>query len=174
MELGIEKITKDDMNLNRGTEEGGEMIKKSISELGLGRSILLDKNNRVISGNKTLDAAIALGVLKVRVVDTDGSQLVAVKRKDLDLDTQKGREAALADNAVAKANIDFDEEMIDMVTEKFQLSREALGFDRSSAKVMTKEEMEAYDAENGVEPSTAVCPNCFTEFIVEDIDDEEE
>jgi hypothetical protein len=39
----------------------------------------------------------------VIVVETTGNQIVAVKRTDIDLDSKKGREMALADNATAKA-----------------------------------------------------------------------
>jgi site-specific DNA-methyltransferase (adenine-specific) len=48
----------------------------------------------------------------VIVVETTGNQIVAVKRTDIDLDSKKGREMALADNATAKANIDWDVEAL--------------------------------------------------------------
>lgn len=166
-EINIQDVIPDDQNINLGTEEGRAMLSESIRRLGTGRSILLDKNNRLIAGNKTLEEAIKLGIVKVQVVDSDGSQLVAVKRVDMDLDSKDGRELALADNAVAKANIKFDESVIDRITEQFGLSREGLGFDKKEANLMTGEEREKYDMDNGVAPSTAVCPNCFTEFALE-------
>ena len=70
--VDIRDIIPDDHNFNAGTEKGREMIEKSFRELGAGRSILLDKNNRIIAGNKSQQAAIATGITKVRIVDTDG------------------------------------------------------------------------------------------------------
>lgn len=57
---------------------------KSLTRLGAGRSIVADKNGVVIAGNKTLQAAEAQGI-PVRIVETDGKELVVVQRTDLDL-----------------------------------------------------------------------------------------
>ena len=85
---------------------------KSLRKFGLGRSILIDRNNRIIAGNKTAEKAADIGIGKVVIVETDGTSLVAVKRNDIDLDTSTGREMALADNATGKANLSFDTELI--------------------------------------------------------------
>ena len=55
--VDIRDIIPDDHNFNKGTEKGREMIEKSFRELGAGRSILLDKNNRIIAGNKSQQAS---------------------------------------------------------------------------------------------------------------------
>ena len=73
------------------------MIEKSFRELGAGRSILLDKNNRIIAGNKSQQAAIASGIKRVRVIETTGDELVAVKRTDVDIDSKEGRKMAYLD-----------------------------------------------------------------------------
>lgn len=119
-ETSIDKLVFDDKNFNRGTQFGEHLMDKSIRELGLGRSILLDKNNRIIAGNKTTEKAGELGFDKVVVVETDGNTLVAVKRTDVDLDSQKGRELALADNATSKANLEWDSETLAEVMEEFE------------------------------------------------------
>jgi DNA modification methylase len=107
-QIKIKDLVPDNKNYNKGTEFGGSLIEKSLRKLGAGRSILLDKNNRIIAGNKTIENAGAIGLQDVIVVETTGNQIVAVKRTDIDLDSKKGREMALADNATAKANIDWD------------------------------------------------------------------
>lgn len=106
--LNIEELQQDDKNFNAGTEEGQRMMEKSFSELGAGRSILIDKNGKIIAGNKSQQAAIAAGIKKVRVIETTGDELVAVKRTDIDINSKKGREMALADNATTKVNLVFD------------------------------------------------------------------
>lgn len=108
----LKDLIQDDRNLNKGTERGQELIEKSLREFGAGRSLLLDKNNRIIAGNKTHKNAEALGMDDVIIVETDGTKLVAVKRTDVDLDTKKGREMALADNATVKSDLDWDTDMM--------------------------------------------------------------
>lgn len=45
----------------------------------------------------------------MRIIETTGDELVAVKRTDIDLDSKKGREIALADNAASRLNLQWDE-----------------------------------------------------------------
>ncbi len=108
----LKDLVPDDRNYNKGNEFGNALIEKSLSKFGAGRSILLDKNNRIIAGNKTVENAGSIGMDNVIIVETTGEDIVAVKRTDVDLDSETGREMALADNASAKANIEWDEETI--------------------------------------------------------------
>ena len=104
----IDELIPDDKNFNKGTEYGNSLIEKSLRKFGAGRSVLIDKNNRIIAGNKTIENASAIGLDDVIVVETDGKKIVAVKRTDIDLDSKEGRELALADNATSKANLVWD------------------------------------------------------------------
>lgn len=107
--IDINELTQDQHNFNKGTAKGKKLMNKSLKELGAGRSILIDKNGNIIAGNKTQKAAIEAGITKVRVIETTGDELVAVKRTDVDLDSKKGREMALADNAASRLNLEWDE-----------------------------------------------------------------
>ena len=127
IETNIESLVPDNKNFNKGTEYGDHLIDESLRRFGLGRSILIDKNNRVIAGNKTAEKAADIGFTDVVVVEVDGNQLVAVKRKDIDLDSAKGRELALADNATGKANLCFDTDLIMQEAEKFDFDPEDWG-----------------------------------------------
>lgn len=109
----LKDLIPDDKNFNKGSEFGNSLIEKSFRKFGAGRSILLDKNNRIIAGNKSVENAGAIGMEDVIVVESDGTKIIAVKRTDIDLDSIIGREMALADNASAKANIVFDAELIE-------------------------------------------------------------
>ena len=104
------ELIGDDKNFNKGSDIGAEMIRKSFEKFGAGRSILIDKNNRIIAGNKSVEFS---GIEDVQIVESDGTKLIAVKRTDIDLDSPQGREMALADNASAKANIVFDAELVE-------------------------------------------------------------
>jgi hypothetical protein len=88
------ELIADDKNFNKGSENGAEMIRKSFQKFGSGRSILIDKNNRIIAGNKSVEYS---GIEDVLIVESDGTQLIAVKRTDIDLDSPQGREMALAE-----------------------------------------------------------------------------
>lgn len=127
IETNIESLVPDDKNFNKGTQYGDHLMDESLRRFGLGRSILIDKNNRIIAGNKTAEKAADIGFTDVVVVEVDGNQLVAVKRKDIDLDSAKGRELALADNATGKANLCFDTDLIMQEAEKFDFDPEDWG-----------------------------------------------
>jgi len=106
-------IRPDVKNANKGTERGRYMVEASLRETGAGRSILLDKDGRIIAGNKTFEAASDIG-LPVRIVQTDGSELVAVQRTDLDLDDYTGtaRKLAYYDNRTSSVDLAWDVEQI--------------------------------------------------------------
>lgn len=106
-------ITPDARNANRGTERGRYMVEASLRETGAGRSILLDKDGRIVAGNKTFEAASDIG-LPVRIVETDGTELVAVKRTDLDLsdDTGMARKLAYYDNRSSETSLSWDAEQV--------------------------------------------------------------
>ena len=107
--IDIEDLTPDAHNFNQGTDEGRQLMQRSLTELGAGRSILVDRNGNVIAGNKTQEAAIKSGIRRVRVIETDGTELVAVKRTDIDIDSAKGRELAIVDNLATQVNLAWDE-----------------------------------------------------------------
>ena len=127
--IKITDLVQDDRNLNRGNARGKELVETSVGRFGAGRSVLIDKNNRIIAGNKTQEAAIAKGIKDVIVVETDGTQLVAVKRNDVDLDSKDGREMALADNATVKADLEWDTEQMESIAEDFGIDMEAWDVD---------------------------------------------
>ena len=106
--VDIQTLVQDDHNFNKGTEAGRQLMERSFSELGAGRSILVDKDGRIIAGNKSQKAAIAAGIKKVRIIETTGDELVAVKRTDISLDSKEGRELALADNLTTQVNLEWD------------------------------------------------------------------
>jgi sporulation protein YlmC with PRC-barrel domain len=107
----ISDITPDSKNANKGTQRGRGLLEKSLRQYGAGRSIVVDKGGHVIGGNKTIDVAADLG-LPIRVVETDGEELVVVQRTDLDIDSAAGRGLAIADNRASEASLDWDTEML--------------------------------------------------------------
>lgn len=118
----IEDLQFDNKNFNKHTEFGLSLLEKSLRNNGAGRSILIDKNNRIIGGNGVVEVAGQIGLDKVRIVESDGTEIIAVKRTDIDLDSKQGREMALADNATAAADLEWDAETIAEVETEFDIS----------------------------------------------------
>lgn len=119
--VAIDQLVPDNANANRGTLYGQELLRKSFRELGAGKSVLIDKNNRLIAGNKSTDAAKMEGIKDVIIVDTEGDVLVAVRRKDLSLDSKKGREMSIGDNAIGEKNLEWSESALQYMTEKWDM-----------------------------------------------------
>ena len=117
----ISDLQFDDKNFNKHTEFGMSLLEKSLRNNGAGRSILIDKNNRIIGGNGVVEVAGQIGLNNVRIVESDGTEIIAVKRTDIDLDSKQGREMALADNATAAADLDWDVEAIADVSAEFDI-----------------------------------------------------
>lgn len=120
-------LIPDDHNLNKGTERGKELIARSINQFGAVRGIAVDKDNRIIAGNKTVENAIEQGIEDVIIVETTGKELVVTKRTDTSLDTKQGREMALADNASVKVDLDWDTDALNSVAEDFEINTEEWG-----------------------------------------------
>ena len=108
------ELKPDKNNANKGTEVGREILLKSLQDNGAGRSILLDKHNNIIAGNKTFEAALKLG-LPVRVIPTEGDEIIAVQRTNVDLYDEEdttGRNMAYQDNRASELGLYWDEMQI--------------------------------------------------------------
>lgn len=108
----ISDLIPDHANANKGTERGRYALEASLRQYGAGRSILLDKNGRIIAGNKTAEVAADVGLDDVLIVQTDGTKIVAVQRTDLDIDSPEGRGLAYADNRVGELSLSWDAEQV--------------------------------------------------------------
>jgi hypothetical protein len=118
--IDIEELAQDSHNFNKGNEQGQQLMERSFKELGAGRSILLDRNGNIIAGSKSQQAAIAGGNKKVRVIETTGDELVAVKRTDVDIDSAEGRKMAFLDNLTQEKNLTWDEVELQNVADEIQ------------------------------------------------------
>jgi len=114
----VDDLTPDASNANEGTERGRNMLEQSLGETGAGRSIVVDREGRVIVGNKTFGVAKALG-LPIVVVKTDGKQLVVTQREDLDLERDEtARKLAYYDNRTSEVGLSWDAQQIAADLEK--------------------------------------------------------
>ena len=94
------EIKFDQRNYRKHSKKNKELIRKSLVELGAGRSVVIDNENELVAGNGVYEQAQALK-MPVRIVETDGSELVVVKRTDLGTQDDKRKKLALADNSAS-------------------------------------------------------------------------
>ena len=157
----IKDLKFDDENFNDHTEYGMSLLEKSLREHGAGRSILIDKDNNIIAGNGIVEAAGQIGLEDMQIVETTGDKIVAVKRMDVSINSKKGREMAMADNATAAADLSWNMGKIAKATEKYGIDTEDWGLDIAKKKSIKDEK----DIENNP-------PAIVTSFITFDYADE--
>lgn len=152
MASDIGELRFDDKNFNKHTQKGMGLLEKSLQRFGAGRSILIDKDNNIIAGNGIVEAAGSVGLDKVKIIETDGTELIAVKRTDVSLNSDKGREMALADNATAAADLEWDK---DNIAEYFEPEEtEAWGLDLDWDPDTEVEEDEAPEVDENEPPKS--------------------
>ena len=156
--IDIEELAQDTHNFNKGNEQGQELMERSFKEMGAGRSILIDRNGHIIAGNKSQKAAIAAGIKKVRVIETTGDELVAVKRTDVDIDSAEGRKMAYLDNLTTQVNLTWDETELEAVqadVEGFDIAD--FGVDLFDSQTGDEEPLPEEDDFGEGEKTEAVC-----------------
>lgn len=104
------KLKFDPRNYRVHTDKNKRLIRKSLVECGAGRSILFDNDDCLIAGNGVYEQAQELG-LRVRVIESDGTELIAIKRTDLSTEDSRRKALALADNYTSDTSV-FDIEAI--------------------------------------------------------------
>lgn len=106
----VADLKQDAGNYRKHSEDNKKKIKKSIDEAGLGRSVVVDADGVLVAGNGV--ASVLPDDTPVRVIETDGTELVVVKRTDLHTDDERRKLLALADNATSD-NVEWDMEAIE-------------------------------------------------------------
>ncbi|MBR2392740.1 MAG: hypothetical protein IKA93_04135, partial [Elusimicrobiaceae bacterium] len=102
----VTDIQLDPRNYRRHSKENKELIKKSLTECGAGRSILMDNKGQLIAGNGVFEQAKKLNI-PTKIVQTDGSELVVVQRTDLAPEDIKRKKLAIMDNSASDSS-EFD------------------------------------------------------------------
>ena len=115
----ITSLQSDHKNARRRTDRSSDLIKESLQRYGAARSIVIDEDNRILAGNGTIEGAKAAGIKNVRIIETDGDEIIAVKRTGLTEEQKVG--LALADNRTADLS-EWDQEMLHQLSEEHDLT----------------------------------------------------
>ena len=117
--MQIKDLKQDKRNYRTHNERNLNLIKKSVSEVGLGRSVVIDNENEIVCGNglvSTLDKNTP-----IKVIETDGTELVVVKRTDLNTNDEKRKQLAIMDNSTSDSSeFDLDSLQADFDVEQLQ------------------------------------------------------
>ena len=103
-------LIQDEHNYRKHSDTNKARIRKSIDEAGLGRSVVIDADGVLVVGNGVQQ--VVDKDTPVRMVETDGTELVVVKRTDLHTGDPRRKTLALADNATAD-DVEWDFEAIE-------------------------------------------------------------
>ena len=114
----INNLKSDHKNARRRTDRSSELIKESLQRYGAARSIVIDEDNRILAGNGTIEGAKAAGIKNVRIIETEGDEIIAVRRSGLSEDQKVG--LALADNRTADLS-EWDQEMLHRLSEEHDI-----------------------------------------------------
>src|SRR5688572_27708799 len=117
--LALTDLGLDRRNARRHTARNLSQIETALREVGAARSIVVDETGTILAGNATVQAASQVGIERVRIIETDGSELVAVRRTGLS--PEQKRRLALLDNRAAEL-AEWDVEMLASLADDTDLS----------------------------------------------------
>lgn len=92
----IKDLIEDPDNAREHNPKNIGMIAEALQEVGAARSIVIDEDNVIRAGVGTVQAAAEAGITRVKVIEADGNEIVAVRRRGL-TEEQK-RRLSLYDN----------------------------------------------------------------------------
>jgi hypothetical protein len=159
----INDFKTDSRNARKRTNQSATLIQESLKRYGAARSIVVDENGTVLAGNGTFESAKSAGITNVRIIESDGTELIAVRRTDLSDDEKVG--LALADNRTAELS-SWDNEMLHRLSMEHDISP---WFEQEDISALIDDPTEKIAPESfdevGEDISTEYrCPSCGYEW----------
>lgn len=150
------KITLDPRNARTHSDRNKEAAEKSLRELGVGRSIVVDRDKVTIGGALIYEKAMELGI-PVEEIHTEGDKLIVVVRDDLGTDDPRRKALALADNQIGTL-AEWDELVLEELQTELlgEIELDVMGFDEPKG---WEPKEDGQDLSDGVETENE-CPKC--------------
>ena len=79
----IRDLVPDPQNRRTHTPRNLGMIVDALHHVGAARSIVIDEDDVVLAGNGVIEAAAEAGITTVRVIEANGHEIIAVRRRNL-------------------------------------------------------------------------------------------
>jgi hypothetical protein len=165
----IQDLKSDQRNARKRTDRSASLIAESLKRFGAARSIVIDEDGRILAGNGTVEGAKAAGISKVRIIEAEGDELIAVKRSGLSEEQKIG--LSLADNRTSDLS-EWDAIMLEQLSETHDVSPwfekedlNAILYNNDTVETSTKE----YEGSKELESEAFsefdnTCPRCGFEF----------
>ena len=148
-------IKLDSRNYRVHDDRNKNLIKKSLQEYGTGRSIVVDADGEIIAGNGVYEQAKELGI-PVKEIESDGSELVVIKRTDLKRDDEKRKGLAVMDNSASDSS-KFD---VPLLQEDFDVpTLQEMGVPVFEASEINPDEFFEEAEEKEKKKKTITCPH---------------
>lgn len=169
--MEIKDLKKDKRNYRIHNQRNLDLIKKSVDEVGFGRAIVIDNENEIIAGNGLVSSVDKN--TKIKVVESDGSELIVVKRTDLATNDEKRKQLAIMDNSTSDSS-EFDLELLqeDFATsELYELGIDIIDSDDEVEDITYTKKITSpvYEITMDREPSNEECINLekYNELVAE-------
>ena len=131
--MQLKDLKQDKRNYRKHNDRNISLIRKSVDDCGLGRSIVIDNENEIIAGNG-LVSAISKNT-PIKVIESTGKELIVVKRTDLSTKDEKRKKLAVMDNSASDSS-EFDLELLSLDFDSFKLKE--MGIDIETVEEETE------------------------------------
>ena len=165
----IQDLKSDNRNARKRTDRSASLIAESLKRFGAARSIVIDEDGRILAGNGTVEGAKKAGINKLRIIEAEGNELIAVRRTGLTDEQKIG--LAIADNRTSDLS-EWDTLMLEQLSETHDVSPwfekedlNAILYNNNTVETSTKE----YEGSKELKSEDFsefdnTCPRCGFEF----------
>jgi hypothetical protein len=156
----LKDLKPDKKNPRLHPERNISMLEKSLEQFGAARSIVVDEHMNVIAGNGLIEAAANVGIVKVRTVEANGNEIIAVVRRGLTKAQKRG--LSVADNRTAEL-AEWDPEVLKALSKEVDLGT---FWTEEELKKLIGDSSPAAQGEQGKIDLKVkiVCPKCGAKF----------
>lgn len=114
-------------NTNKHTEQGMELLEKSIDKAGVLESISVATDGTIISGHARKEIFDKKGLV-AKEIELKDNEFAVIKTK-IEPNTKEYFEAQILANTTANKNFNLDTELIDIIAEEFDIDIEEVGIE---------------------------------------------
>lgn len=156
------KIKQSNRNTNKHTEVGMQLIEKSITDFGVLESISVATDHTIISGHARKELFDKKG-MQPKFIKLEPGEY-AVLETNIQNNSKEYFQAQILANTSANKNFDLDIEMIELISEEFNINIEECGVDVE--EIDFDDIKSNADRENDKPMKQVTCPSCGHHFAV--------
>lgn len=151
----IAELKPDPKNARKHSRRNIDMLADSLRQVGAARSIVIDEEDVILAGHGVIEAARLAGIDRMRVIEADGNEIIAVRRSGL-TERQK-RKLSLYDNRVAELADWAPEKLADLIHEDEHLLAGMFSADELSDLLKDLEENQGEPPDAQIDKAEELC-----------------